>query len=223
MLKHRLALLAAVVAAAVLLTAWFGLATTGARSLPAGQRGAVAGSDPMLRNAIRRYRQEAQGQVAKNTLARVARERGLVAAVRSGSTARLRAYVAGRFRPVWYHWHVSRLRITLVRGGVVETGVPFVVAGPQRVLRDTRGRAVATLQISIQDAIGYVRYMHRNAHVDVVVHGRGPTHVRTSLPAALRVRLPGSGQVTIAGRRHVVTSFHQRGWLGEPLTIWILR
>jgi hypothetical protein len=47
-------------------------------------------------------------------------------------------------------------------------------------------------------------------------------HVRTSLGAAARVRLPVSGQVTIAGRRYFVRSFREIGWGNEPLTVWIL-
>ena len=48
---------------------------------------------------------------------------------------------------------------------------------------------LGTLQLSIQDVIGYVKYMHRNYHVDVVVRGRGAGHVRTSLPAAASMSL----------------------------------
>jgi hypothetical protein len=79
------------------------------------------------------------------------------------------------------------------------------------------------LQLSIQDVIGYVKYMHRNVDVDVVVRGRGAAHVRTSLPAAARVALPSSGTVTVGGHRYRVRSFSEHGLAGEPLRIWILK
>jgi hypothetical protein len=223
MLTKRLLPAAGALAAAALVAASAsGLASTGAHTLPQTPRATAAASDPTRTTAMRRYRQEVSGQVAHNTLARLARDRGLVAAVRSGSTSRLGAYVAAKYRPVWYHWHVSRLRIARGSTTLVEVGVPFVVAGPKMTLRDAHGRPTATLEISVQDVIGYVRYMHRNAHVDVVVRGRG-ADVRTSLPAALRMRLPDSGAVTIAGRRYRVTSFRATAWQGEPVQIWILR
>jgi hypothetical protein len=179
--------------------------------------------DPVIRGMQQRYRIEVGGSVARQTLARLAHEPGLLAAVRSQSTSRLRAYVAGRFRPVWYHWHVSHLRISRGNGTLVETGVPFVVDGPTATLRGANGRALAQLQISIQDVIGYVRLNKRLNHLDTVVRGRGAADARTSLPAALRVKLPSNGNVTIAGRRYRVGSFSETGWRGEPLRIWVLR
>jgi hypothetical protein len=183
---------------------------------------ATAARNPTLATAVGRYRHEVRGHPAQATLARLAHDRGLVAAVRSGSDARVRAYVQAKFRPVWYHWHVSRLRISRGATTIVETGVPFVLPGPQTALRDAHGRAAATLQISIQDVIGYVRLNKRLNRIDTVVRGRGARAVRTSLPAALHVRLPNSGTTTVAGRRYRVSSFRATGWRGEPLTIWTL-
>jgi hypothetical protein len=71
--------------------------------------------------------------------------------------------------------------------------------------------------------IGFVRYMHRNYPVDVVVRGRGTDHVRTSLPAALDVRLPDAGTATVAGTRYQVRSFPQTALGGEPVKAWILQ
>jgi len=117
---------------------------------------------------------------------------------------------------------VSAVRI--VRGSQVltEVGVPFVVAPSQTALRDTHGRVLATLEVSIQDEIGFVRYMHRNYPVDVVVRGRGAQHVRTSLAGAATVKLPSRGTVTIGGRHLAVRSFHATAFAGEPVTVWIL-
>jgi hypothetical protein len=183
---------------------------------------AAAVADPVITQMRSRYTSEVSGSAAKATLARLVREPGLVAAVRSQSDARIRAYVASRFRPVWYHWHVSRMRITRGSTTIVETGVPFVVDGPTATVHDAGGKALAKVQISIQDVIGYVRLNKRHPGLDTVVRGQGAAHVRTSLPAALKVKLPSNGNVTIAGRRYHATSFDETGWKGEPLTIWIL-
>jgi hypothetical protein len=224
MSRHRflIPLGAGAIAAAALPIAGGGVTAQPARATTAATSptGVV---DPVIRSMQQRYRIEVGGSVARRTLARLAHEPGLLAAVRSQSTSRLRAYVAGRFRPVWYHWHVSRLRITRGNTTLVETGVPFVVDGPTATLRAANGKPLARLQISIQDLIGYVRLDKRVNHLDTVVRGRGAADVRTSLPAALRVKLPSSGNVTIAGRRYHVGSFSETGWRGEPLRIWILR
>jgi hypothetical protein len=105
---------------------------------------------------------------------------------------------------------------------ILDVGVPFVVAPSQMTLRDSGGRSLGTLQTSIQDEIGFVRYMHRNYPVDVVVRGRGAAHVRTSLPAALNARLPDSGTATVSGTRYQVRSFTQTALGGEPVKVWIL-
>jgi hypothetical protein len=195
----------------------------GAGAAPAQTTSAQAAATSLIARYEARYTSESSGSAAHATLSRLAHDAGLLAAVRSGSNARIRAYVNSRFRPVWYHWHVSRMRITRGNATVIETGVPFVVNGPTTTLRDTHGHAIAQLQISIQDVIGYVRLNERLDRVETVVRGRGSADVRTSLPAALKVKLPSSGTVTIAGHRYEVGSFHETGWRGEPLQIWILR
>ena len=79
-----------------------------------------------------------------------------------------------------------------------------------------------TLQVSIQDEIGFCKFTYRNDHVFAVVRGRGPGQVRTLLPAAAHARLPARGTVRLAGRRYAVRSFPERAWGGEPVTVWIL-
>ena len=221
---HRRALLipgaaAAAVAAALLLTS----SGTGAGAAPVRASASPAAGSALIGPYASRYQSEASGPVAHATLSRVASDPRLLAAVRSGSDARVRSHVAGEFPAVWYHWHVSRLRITRGSKTIVETGVPFVVDGPSTALRDAHGHAIARLQISIQDVIGFVRLNKRLDHVATVVRGLGSADVRASLPAALEVRLPSSGTVKIAGRRYTVGSFHEIGWRGEPLHIWILK
>jgi hypothetical protein len=195
----------------------------GAGAAPAQTTVAQAAGTSLITAYRARYTSETSGTVAHATLSRLAHDPGLLAAVRSGSNARIRSYVDSRFRPVWYHWHVSRMRITRGSTTVIEAGVPFVVNGPTTTLHDARGHAIAQLQISIQDVIGFVRLNTRHGDVDTVVRGHGSADVRTSLPAALKVKLPSSGAVTIAGHRYQVGSFHETGWRGEPLQIWILK
>jgi hypothetical protein len=184
---------------------------------------ATTSIDHLTTVAKHRYAVEVGGSQARATLRRVARDPALRDALRSGDRTRVRAYARREFRRVWYHWHVSRLRILRGTSMLVDVGVPFVVAPARMALHDPRGGSLGTLQVSIQDVIGFVRYMHRNYPVDVVVRGRGAAHVRTSLPAALTARLPGSGTATVAGRRYQVRSFGQTALGGEPVKVWILR
>lgn len=172
--------------------------------------------------ARHQYTLEAHGGAALGALHRVGRDPKLRRLLQSQNASATRAYVQQQFSAVWYHWHVSHMRILQGSHVVVETGVPFVVAPSQMTLRGTGGRTLGTLQVSIQDVIGFVRFMHRNHAVDVVVRGQRAGHVRTSLPAAARAHLPSTGSVTIAGRRYTVRSFHQTAWDNEPVTVWIL-
>ena len=182
----------------------------------------VAPIDRLTDVARRRYAVEVHGGVAIGTARRVARDPTLLRTVQSADGAATRAYIGRQFHAVWYHWHVSRLRVRKGSAVVAETGVPFVLAPTQVTLRSSGGRAVGTLEVSVQDVIGFVRFMHRNYPVDVVVRGQGATHVRTSLPAAAHASLPSRGPVTIAGRRYLARSFHETAWNREPVTVWIL-
>jgi hypothetical protein len=179
--------------------------------------------DRLTAVAKKRYASEVGGGQALGTLHRVARDPKLIAALASGDRARLRSYVTSEFNRVWYHWHVSRLRILQGNRMLVDVGVPFVVAPSQLTLHGAKGRSLGTLQTSIQDVIGFVRYMHRNYPVDVVVKGNGAAHVRTSLPAAAAVALPNSGTATIGGKRYQVRSFTASALGNEPVRAWILQ
>jgi len=184
---------------------------------------AMTSIDRLTAVAQQRYATEVHGGQAHATMRRVASDPALLSALRSGDLTRVRAYVRQEFDRVWYHWHVSRLRIHRGTNMVIDVGVPFVVAPSQMALRDSRGRSLGTLQVSIQDEIGFVRFMHRNHPVDVVVRGRGAAHVRTSLPAALDAGLPDSGTATVSGTRYQVRSFMQTALGREPVKVWILQ
>jgi hypothetical protein len=212
-------------AAALALT---GLTAAGVSS--AGQHPTTAAAAPPRHvSTIDRLTSAAKAQYAAEVhsahtiqlLHRVGRDRTLLRLLASGRTKDARAYVHTEFRNVWYGWHVSRVRI--VRGGrvVAEEGVPFVNAGPKATLRDAGGRAVGTVQVSIQDEIGFVRLMSREHPIQVVVRG-SQGQVRTSLAAASSARLPSTGRATVGGQPYFVRSFHEQAWGGEPVTVWIL-
>jgi hypothetical protein len=181
-----------------------------------------AAADQMAATAARRWSTEQSGPLVHKLLRQVAADPGLKAAVASGRASAIQAAVNAKFRSVWYHWHVSRIR--LLRGSTVlaDAGLPFVVAPSTLPLHSANGRTPVTLEISDQDVIGFVRFMKRNHQVDVVARGTGAGHVETSLPAALHVTLPSRGTATIAGRRYQVREFTRHALNREPVRIWIL-
>jgi hypothetical protein len=190
---------------------------------PVANTRAPAAPSAMTAVARRQYSAEIHGGAALGALHAVGRDPVLLRTLQSGNVSATRAYVQRQFQVVWYHLHVSRMRIVQGSRVVVETGVPFVVAPVQMTLHGRGGRALGTLQVSIQDQIGFVRLMHRHHPVEVVVRGQQPGHVRSSLPAAAQVNLPSAGSVTIAGQRYRVSSFHEKAWDNEPVTVSILQ
>jgi hypothetical protein len=198
-------------------------ATPSATPATPAARAAAASVSSLTTIARHQYASEVGGPAALSALHRVGRDQTLLRDLQSGNLSATRAYVQRQFPAVWYHWHVARMRIVQGSRVVVETGVPFVVAPVQMTLRGAGGRALGTLQVSIQDEIGFVRLIHRHHPVDVVVRGQGAGHVRSSLPAAAQVKLPSTGSVTIAGRRYQVSSFRETAWGNEPVTVSILQ
>jgi hypothetical protein len=180
------------------LTATAGLT---ACSMPSEQA-AVSGAslDAYATVARRIYSSERDGAPVRASLRRISHDG---AAMRGSRAALLRQL----FRP---GYHVVRLRV--VRGGHVvgDVGGRFVVAGPSE----------GGMTISIQDAIGYVKLVHRLTGQGVVVRGRSG-HVAASSPALAKASLPPVGTATVAGRRYSVMSFAEPGFAGERLRVWI--
>ena len=75
--------------------------------------------------------------------------------------------------------------------------------------------------MTIQDVIGFIRLVHKFTGATVVVRGAAG-EAKSSLTAALGVRLPASGCVAAAGRRFAVRSFGETAFAGEHLTISVL-
>jgi hypothetical protein len=168
------------------------------------------------------YANQVAGSHSLAVLHRLGADPNLLRLLASGNPASVRAYVSQQYPRTWYHWHVSRMRISRGSQVVSEVGVRFVMPASQMVLHGSGGRALGRLQVSMQDEIGFVRLMHRRYHVEVVVRGRGPKHLRASMRAAGLAKLPATGSVALVGRRYLVRSFHELAWDGEPVTIWIL-
>jgi hypothetical protein len=214
--RHRAAFRATIV-----MVALAGCGSSAARTADAAVATPRPAIDRLASIARRRYSEEVNGAAVHKQLRRVAADAVLLRALRTGDLATVRAEI--HLQDNTPHAHISRLRLVKGSRVLADAGVVFPVAPSQRALRDARGKLLGTLQLSIQDVIGYVKYLHRNVHVDVVVRGRGAGHVRTSLPAAAHAALPSTGPVTIGGRRYLVRSFREPGLGGETLRIWILR
>jgi hypothetical protein len=167
------------------------------------------------------YAHEVSGTHSLAVLHRVGSDPRLLSLLRSRRLAAARGYVGRQFPRVWYHWHVSRMRITQGSHLVTEIGVPYVVPPSTMVLRSA-GHTVGKLFVSMQDEIGFVRLEHRRYPVQVLLRGRTPSLLRTSLHAAALVRLPARGQVRIGGTAYQVRSFQEQSWEDGPVTIWIL-
>ena len=166
-------------------------------------------ADTLAGVARRIYRQEAAGPAVK----RIARDRALLAAMRSGRAAALRtAALRQLFDP---GKHVVRLSV--MRGGrtLTDVGGRFVVSPAHLTVHGD------VIEASMQDVIGFVKLVHRLTGVQVVVRG-APGHVESSLAAAVHAPLPASGNTTIDGHAYVVRSFRERGFGGESLDVWVL-
>jgi hypothetical protein len=200
------------------------MATDGAAISPA-HRAAVHAPRTLgraLSVARHRWSLEVNGPLVHSLLRMVAGDPGFAGAVRSGSPDAIRSAVAAKYKPNWYHRHVSRLVVVQSGRVVVDVGVPFVVEPATRVIRDARGRTAATIEISEQDVIGFVRYMKRNDGIDTVVRGTNPGDARAWAASALHVKLPSRGHVTIRGRRYAVGSFAVRSLGSERVRVWVL-
>jgi hypothetical protein len=192
------------------------------RTTTAGARAAAVPSSPeqvradtLAGVAKRIYHQEAGGEVGHAAVKRIARDRALLAALRTQDAPRLRAAALRQlFNP---GKHVVRLSVRHGTSTLVNVGGTFVVSPAQRALPAGLG----VLEASMQDVIGYVKLVHRLSGAQIVVRGAAG-HVESSLPSATNATLPASGQVTLAGRSYVVRSFPERGYDGEPLTVWVL-
>jgi hypothetical protein len=105
------------------------------------------------------------------------------------------------------------------RGERERADLPQVLLPPLRQARSN----VGTLDVSMQDEIGFVRLMHRKyPKLQVVIRSQRPHQLRTSMYSAALVKLPATGTVAVSGTRYQVRSFQEKDWGGEPVTISLL-
>jgi hypothetical protein len=174
-----------------------------------------------IREARLRYLIESRGSTTRSDLRYIAHDSTLLNALRGGDLAAARAEIHS-LQHSQIVKHVTRIRV--LRGSrVLIDGWPssFDVGGSERELRDSRGKSLGRLQITIQDIIGFIKLEHRLNATEAVVRGaRG--QVRTLLPAARNASLPRSGCTRVGGRQYVVSSFQETSFTGESVTIWLL-
>jgi hypothetical protein len=176
-------------------------------------------ADTLVQVAQRIYQQEVTGVVGRAAVRRIARDTALTRALASGRPGALRAEALRQlFMP---GKHVVRLEV--LQGGRVRTDVGgrFVVGGESGALRAADGRRIGRLELSMQDVLGYRKLVNRLTGAEVVIRGN-PGHVETSLPAAAEASLPSDGTVSLGGVSYVVREFHENGFGGEPLRVWLL-
>jgi hypothetical protein len=183
--------------------------------------GAQAKIDRLLPTIEARYQDQIHGPHAIQVLHQLARDPTLLRLLAQPNLGAARSYIHSQYWNVWYHWHVSRMRVMRGSQNISEQGVPFVIPTVHTTLRGAGGRNLGTVYVSMQDEIGFVRLMHREYPVQVVIRGsRG--ELRTSMYSAASVKLPATGTVKLGGHRYLVRSFHEPAWGGETVTIWIL-
>lgn len=170
-----------------------------------------------LAAAEARYRMEARGTVIHADLRQIAHDSSLTSALSAGN---LRAALSAANRQLVRH--VVQIRVLHGPQVLLDANpTSFDVAGSTVELRGAGGRSLGTLQITVQDVIGFIKLVHKLNAADVVVRGAAG-QLRTSLPAAATASLPSSGCALVGGRRYVVSSFHETSYTGEPLTISVL-
>ena len=118
--------------------------------------------------------------------------------------------------------HIVRIQIALAGGRQIAVNpTSFAVAGAKGPLRASGGRVLGSVEITIQDILGFVKLGHKFTGAQIRVTGR-PGHVVSSLPAAVGARLPASGCVTLAGRRYATRTFTETGFAGEAQVVSVL-
>jgi hypothetical protein len=177
--------------------------------------------DSLLPTIETRYQEQVHGPAAVQALHSLATDPTLLRLLAEPNLSAARSYIHTQYWGIWYHWHVSRMRIMRGSQTISTQGVPFVLPTIHTTMHAADGRSLGTVYVSMQDEIGFVRLMHREYPVQVVIRGSGG-ELRTSMYSAAFAKLPSSGSVRLGGQSYVVRSFHEPAWGGETVTIWIL-
>ncbi len=178
---------------------------------------ATARSRAALLAAERRFLLEADGPTTHRDLREVASDPMLLQALAANDLAG--ALQAANHQLVR---HVVRIRVLRGSHVLVDANpTSFDVAGVEMPLGGGGALRGERVKVTLQDVIGFNKLVHRLIHAEAVVRGSGG-QMRTTLPAAARVRLPSRGCVRLGARGYAVASFAQRSFTDEHLSIWIL-
>jgi hypothetical protein len=191
-----------------------GLKPTSATHLKAAR--AQARVDAFAEVARRIYAHEHAPVVARKAIKRLETNLPLIRALESGNHRRIRALAR---QPVLGH----EVRVRVVHGSnvLMDAGLPNVVQAAEGELRAPDGTALGTVQVSVQDLIGFVKLVDRETGTRMVVRGQNGS-VETMFPAAAHARLPATGKVEIRGHTYLVRRFAEADFVGKRLTVWML-
>jgi hypothetical protein len=213
------AILALTVAALAVTATGCGGGQPNSRGTSAGELQAAraqARVDAFADVARRIYAHEHAPIVARKAIQKLETNLPLIRALESGDHRRIRALAR---QPVLGH----EVRVRVVHGSnvLMDAGLPNVVQAAEGELHAPDGTALGTVQVSVQDLIGFVKLVDRETGTRMVVRGRNGS-VETMFAAAAHARLPAAGRVTIRGRTYLVRRFPEGDFVGKPLQVWML-
>jgi hypothetical protein len=126
------------------------------------------------------YEQELHSREVSRDIAHVTGSQALVSALESGSEAAVREAVhAVVYTP---HWHIVRLRVVKAGRVIADVGGPDVLAPVSGTLR-SKGKALATYVMSVQDDLGYVKLVSRFVGIPIDLYRDGEFLMGTLQPA----------------------------------------
>jgi len=139
---------------------------------------AIAAVDTVVAQDI--YEQELHSREVSRDVAHVTGSQALMSALVSGSEAAVREAVHAIVYTA--HWHIVRLRVVKAGRVIADVGGPDVLAPVSGTLQ-SKGRALATYVMSVQDDLGYVKLVSRFIGVPIEIYRDGAFLMGTLQPA----------------------------------------
>ncbi|MDX6729196.1 MAG: hypothetical protein QOK49_4001 [Baekduia sp.] len=163
---------------------------------------------------------ESSGSAVVRVLQHVATDPGFRAAVANDDPAALRTAIIRFFRT--RSLHVVRIRATTADGRLVgDVGGPYVLSPATTTVRDTRGRVLGHVTLSVQDDTGFIKLMHRFTGAAVILQTPAGTVPGSSLRPAPPA-IPTRGTLTARGRLYDTYTFAARAFPDGPLSVALL-
>jgi hypothetical protein len=167
-------------------------ASSSARCGPASAT-TIARVDDLVAHRI--YAAELGGNEARADIAHITGSAELLAALQSSNP---RAVYAAVHRIVYTPlWHIVRLRVLRYGHVLADVGGPDIIAPISGTLR-SKGRAVGSFVMSVQDDLGYVKLVSRFIGVPIDLYRAGTFVMGTLKPPP--ASLSNGETVTVAGR-----------------------